>query len=252
MEMKRMEIPVFNKSYRIFAYKICRRMGLFSIDFVVKQMKVVKPFLAEANLRMTEEEYFGTVMFTMMILFPFEIFGVFFLLSNLNFVLGAAGLLLSFLVAMIFSAALFGMFLVYPAYMRDEIKRNIESNIAYSSMHMATIAGTGVPTYQIFEMMADFPEYGQISAECKRISRNIKFFGYDLLTTLSETAAKTPSPSFKDLLWGMVSIMRTGGDIRAFLVEKARQYLEKQKNTEKEYLETLSIMAEMYITRFWK
>lgn len=245
-----MEIPVFNKSYRIFAYRICRRLGLFAIPYIVQQMKSVKPFLSEAGMRMTEEEYFGTVMFTVLVLLPFEIFGIFFLLGNSNFMIGPAAFLLSALVSMVFSLALFGMFLIYPAYKRDEIKRDVESNVAYSTMHMATIAGTGVPIYQIFEMMADFPEYGQISQECKRISRNIKFFGYDMVTTLSETAAKTPSPSFKDLLWGMVSIIRTGGDIRMFLVEKARQYLEKQKNTEKEYLETLAVMAELYITIF--
>ncbi len=246
----KIENPIFNKGYRILAYKLCNRLGVFSIPFVVEQMKKIKPLLSFSNLRMTEEEYFGTILFTSALVLPFELIIIQFIINNFRIVTGDAAWLMAAIFSPVISLIILGLFLIYPAYRIDNIKRNIEANISYASMHMATIAGTGVPSFMIFEMMGNFPEYGEISKECKRISRNIRFFGYDMLTTLSETAARTPSTSFKDLLWGMVSIIRTGGDSRQFLIEKSRQYLDKQKNIEREYLDNLSIMAELYITLF--
>ena len=242
--------PIFNKGYRIIAYKVCNRLGVFSIPFIDKQMKKIKPLLSYSNLRMTEEEYFGTIIFTSALLLPFELIIIQFLMDYLKILTGEAAWVMALIFSPVISLMIFGLFMIYPAYLIDNIKRDIEANISYASMHMATIAGTGVPSFMIFEMMGNFPEYGEISKECKRISRNIRFFGYDMMTTLSETAARTPSTSFKDLLWGLVSVIRTGGDSRRFLVEKSRQYLDKQKNVEREYLENLSIMAELYITLF--
>ena len=115
---------------------------------------------------------------------------------------------------------------------------------------MATVSGTGVPIYLVFKIIGDFPEYGEIFKECRRIARNIEAFGYDTITALSEVAAETPSPSFKDLLWGVVSVTRTGGDMREFLIERARMYMENQRNLESEYLDSLELMAEMYTTLF--
>lgn len=161
---------------------------------------------------------------------------------------------MSFIIAIIFtviySVAVFGAFYLYPPYRVDKIKRNIELNIPYAATHMATIAGTGVPMYLIFRIIGNFNEYGEVAKECRRIARNIEVFGYDTITAISNSASETPSPSFKDLLWGVVSIIRTGGDIRSFFVEKARIYMENQKNLEEEYIDNLGLMAEMYTTIF--
>ncbi|RLG21804.1 hypothetical protein DRN74_00035 [Candidatus Micrarchaeota archaeon] len=247
---RKMKAPIFSKPYRILAYKICKKLGIFSIPFLSRQMKKIKPLLLSAKLRMTEEEYFGTIIFTTMLLFPFESIIFYLLLITVPAFSFLSALFLSLIFASFMSVVIFAVFLIYPTYRVEQIKRDIEANVPYAAMHMATIAGTGVPTYKIFEMMGKFKEYGEVSDECKRISRDINFFGYDMLTTMSKTATNTPSPSFKDLLWGLVAVIRSGGDTRHFLMEKARQYLERQKNIEKEYLDSLSVMAELYITLF--
>ena len=243
-----MELSLFSRSYRVLALKVCKRLKL--TDLFMDRFKSVSPVLHQAELYITLDEYVSTALFTIIITLPFAFLLSYFFFSDVY----QLGLLMSLIVAMIFaaiySASLFGAFYLFPPYRVDKIKRNIELNIPYAATHMATIAGTGVPMYLIFRIIGNFNEYGEVAKECRRIARNIEVFGYDTITANSNSASETPSPSFKDLLWGVVSIIRTGGDIRSFFVEKAKIYMENQKNLEEEYIDNLGLMAEMYTTIF--
>lgn len=241
-------IPIFGRSYRVLALKICKRLGI--INFFSKRFKSISPMLHQAELYVTLDEYISTVLFTLILTSPF-IFLIFHLVFTTIYFVGVG---LSFFISIVFIIAYCGIFLaalfVYPSYRISNIKRNIELNLPYATTHMATIAGTGVPIYLVFRIIGSFTEYGEISKECRRIARNIEVFGYDTLTAISNSASETPSINFKDLLWGMVSIVRTGGDLRDFLTDKARVYMENQKHVEEEYIDNLGLMAEIYTTVF--
>ncbi len=243
-----MQLPLFSRPYRLLSYKVISRIKLARL--LLPYFEPLKPFLRRANLIMTLEEYVSTALFTILITAPFLFIALRMIFINVYFFIPLVANLLSLIGVFIYSAVIIAFFLIYPSYKVDNIKRNIELNLPYATTHMATIAGTGVPVYLVFRIIGSFPEYGELSKECRKISRNIEVFGYDTITALSEAAATTPSPSFKDLLWGIVSVIRTGGDLRNYFMGKARIYMENQKNLESEYIDTLEIMAEMYTTLF--
>jgi len=248
--MDLLQLPFFKKSYTLLAYRFCRRFDIIERIFSNDMRESMKPEMRRAALQMTVEEYFSAAIITSLLMIPIMLFVLMFATTALLGLPNAAALILSLLFSAVSGGAMFALFFIFPKYRTDAIRRNIESNLPYATAHMATIAGTGVPMYLVFKLIGNFPEYGEVSKESRRIARNIEVFGYDTLTALSESATQTPSPSFKDLLWGVVSVIRSGGDARRLLTEKAKEYMDRQKTIEAEYIDSLSIMAEMYITIF--
>jgi flagellar protein FlaJ len=243
-----MALPIFSRPYRVLSYKIMHRLRISTA--LSRYFESIKPLLHKAGLYMALEEYIATAIFTILITAPFLFIFVRTALITVYDIIAVAATVFAFVLTVVYVGGIFIGFFVYPQYKVDKIRRNIEMNLPYATTHMATVAGTGVPIYLVFKIIGDFPEYGELSKECRRIARNIEVFGYDTITALSETAAETPSPNFKDLTWGIVSIIRTGGDMRSFLIDKARLYMENQKNLENEYIDSLELMAEAYTTVF--
>ncbi len=242
------ESIIFKRSYRLLAYKIFHKLGI--TKYFKPLFKDTKQMLHKAELYMPVEEYIATALLTITLSFPFIFLISRLILINIYELIPLAATIISFLISTFTGLGIFLAFMIYPSYEVDNIKRNIELNIPYAATHMATVSGTGVPIYLVFKIIGDFPEYGELAKQCRRIARNIEVFGYDTVSALSEVATETPSPSFKDLLWGIVSITRTGGDMREFLIDRARKYMDNQKNMESEYLDSLELMAELYTTLF--
>ncbi len=238
------------KQYRILAYKIMKKIGVLDIEWLKDTMKPLKPTLQRARIYVTIEEYISTAIFTIMITTPLAITFFYFLLTQILEMTGIILALLTITLSMLYIAGVFIAFVIYPSYRLDRIREEIEKHIPYAAGHMATTAGAGIPLYQVFKTVGEFEEYGKLSEECKRISRNIEVFGYDTVTAIAEAARQTPSPKFKDMLWGLVSIERTGGNTRDYLFEKSTQYMEEHKDKQREYIDSLEIMAEVYTTVF--
>ena len=246
-----MNLPIFNKTYRLVAYRLLFWLikKLF-YPFFGKEIENLRPLMRRSKLFMTVEEYLSTAFMTTLIIFPMalvSLFVFFTVVSGLSLLLSIA---LSVIFAMVVCVGLGVAFFIYPSYKVDNIKRDIELNIPYATTHMATIAGTGVPIYTVFKLVSEFKEYGELAKEYGKISRDIEVFGSDVVTAISQSAADTPSAHMKELLWGIVSVIRSGGDLRRFLVEKAAGFMDAQKNLEKQYLDSLSLLAEMYTTIF--
>jgi len=246
-----LNLPIFNKTYRLVAYRLLFWLikKLF-YPFFGKEIENLRPLMRRSKLFMTVEEYLSTAFMTTLIIFPMalvSLFVFFTVVSGLSLLLSIA---LSVIFAMVVCVGLGVAFFIYPSYKVDNIKRDIELNIPYATTHMATIAGTGVPIYTVFKLVSEFKEYGELAKEYGKISRDIEVFGSDVVTAISQSAADTPSAHMKELLWGIVSVIRSGGDLRRFLVEKAAGFMDAQKNLEKQYLDSLSLLAEMYTTIF--
>ncbi|MFW5902523.1 MAG: type II secretion system F family protein [archaeon] len=240
----------FPKSYRILAYKIMKRIGLLNIDWFTESMEPLKPTLKRARLYVTAEEYISTSLLTIMLTTPLAVTLFYFIFTEIIGIGGAILLLIMTIITISYILGTFLAFLIYPSYRLDKMRENMEKHMPYAAGHMATIAGSEIPMYKVFQTIGDFGEYGKVSDECRRIYRNIEAFGYDTITAISEAAKQTPSPNFKDMLWGLVSIEKTGGDVRSYLFGKSKQYMEEQKDKQREYIDSLEIMAEIYTTVF--
>ena len=155
---------------------------------------------------------------------------------------------LSLLSALTFFAIAFLGFLVYPSIAADSVKRGIELNLPFAVIYMATVSGSGIPPYMIFKLLAGFKEYGEISREARNITAETEFFGKDIGEAMRRAAERTPSKDFKELLWGMNTIIEEGGDLRKFLSDTAVIQMQAYKRRIEQYAQRLSLFLEIYLT----
>ncbi len=246
-----MNNPIFSKGYRLAAYRLCYgTIQKFLFPLLGKELEDLRPLMRKSKLYMTVEEYVCTAFLTLLLFFPLMIISLLIIITTLLGTQLVMALILSLIISIVISIGIVIIFFLYPSYRVDEIKRDIELNIPYATTHMATIAGTGVPIYTVFKILSEFKEYGELAKECGKISRDIEVFGSDVTTAISQSASDSPSPHLKELFWGIVAVIRAGGDLRRFLIEKSASFMESQKNLEKQYLDSLSLLAEMYTTIF--
>jgi flagellar protein FlaJ len=112
---------------------------------------------------------------------------------------------------------------------------------------MSAIAVSGVPPHTMFKLIANTPEYGEVSKECSRVVRNMQMLGMDVTSAIKEVASRTPSNRFRGFLNGMSSSILSGGDFKQFLQEAAKEALNEYKMRRERYISTLSTYADFYV-----
>jgi len=127
-------------------------------------------------------------------------------------------------------------------------KKKIDMNIAYAINFISAMASAGVTPTEIFKSLSKQEIYGEVKEECAWIYRDVGLLGYDILTAIKTNIARTPSQRFKEFLQGMVVTVTSGGSLKTYFMHKADQYLWENRNSQKQLLETLGIMAESYVT----
>jgi flagellar protein FlaJ len=134
----------------------------------------------------------------------------------------------------------------YPQQKASSRRKDIEESIPFAMNHLSAIATSGIPPSGMFELLASFEEYGGISREAGKISRRVNAFGEDFTTALRETAERSPSEEWNDILYGILSTVETGGNLEDFLKEKSEEALFEFKIEKEKEIERLSTYASFY------
>lgn len=172
-----------------------------------------------------------------------------FIKANLSLFLTLIGGFLSFI---LITALSYGLIMAYPPLKAGNRKRAINENMPYATAFLYVLQrGGGMTIFDIMKALSKQSHlYGTTSHEFGNIIRNIEYFGKDLKEALWEAADRTPSGHFKDLADGLISIISSGGDITLYLKNKTELYKSNANKEHKRFLETLGLLAEVYITVF--
>lgn len=227
MNFKKISVIVFGRLADRYAYKFNR----------------LKKTISEAGLKILSRTYISMMFFIALVSYFASLPVIFILLSfygmgNLAFLtpvfsLGAAG-------------AAFGIAYYYPWQRAFSRKRSLDFNLPFAVNHMAAIATSGVPPKVLFKLLSEFGEYGEIGKEAGKIIRNVDVFGQDITTAIQNIASKTPSKEFRELLYGILSTIKTGGNLKNYLQLKAREALFIYRIRREEHLQALSTYADFY------
>jgi flagellar protein FlaJ len=140
-------------------------------------------------------------------------------------------------------------FYLYPIYRAENLKRSIEDSLPFATSYMGVLAGAGVPPDKIFHSLASVDKNViGISEEAKTIVRDIDLLGYDLISALKNASERSPSEKFKELLEGFIATIHSGGNVVAYLTDRSRQYMRLKRISLRKFSDTLSILAEFYVT----
>ncbi|MBI4177024.1 MAG: type II secretion system F family protein [Candidatus Aenigmarchaeota archaeon] len=218
----------------------------------LKHFDPLKEELLKADMRVSLHEYVSSMTFVsfMILMIGWPTLSLF-----LGFAFGyarvasvALAVTLSFTASLMLSIASFAGMYYYPSLSASSRKRKIENSLPFGTMYMATIASSGAPPSKMFKIISDFSEFGELSREVSRIYTDTEVFGMDIKTALQKASERTPSEKFKDLLWGLSTIITTGGDMSGYLREKSKSYMVDFRRSIKDYADQMSLYIEMYIT----
>lgn len=144
------------------------------------------------------------------------------------------------------SISIFGFMYLYPSQKARSRKQEIEENLPFALNHLGAIATSGIPPKSMFELLNSFEEYGGISREAGEISRRVNVYGEDLTTALKEVAKKSPSDDWAEVLYGIISTVETGGDLKSFIREKADEAIFEYNQERQKEIEKLTTYASFY------
>lgn len=138
-----------------------------------------------------------------------------------------------------------------PAIKASIRQSSIDQSIPHAITYLYALSRGGMNMLEIFRSLSMHVHiYGAAAEEFNYIVRDMEYFNCDLLTALKNASNRTPSEKFKDFIDGLISITSTGGDTTAFLKSKADQYQSVAVREQKTFLETLGVLAEVYISVF--
>jgi len=171
------------------------------------------------------------------------------------FLLDFKEIFVGFFITIVFIVGLGGLvysvFMLYPGFQAGERKSEIDMNLPYAVTFMYALSKGGMNILDVFRALARSEDtYGEVSKEVDSIVRDMDFFGHDLRTALSNASEITPSDRFQDLIYNLLTVIDSGGNIPNYFRDKSEQYLQKAEVDQKGFLETLALLAESYVTAF--
>jgi len=127
-------------------------------------------------------------------------------------------------------------------------KKDIEAKLPYALNFIAAMSTAGITPAEIFKNLAEQPVYGEVHKEAAWIYRDIAIFNIDIITALRSAANRTPSIRFQEFIQGAITTITSGGDLKRYFLAKADEYMRENRRLQKEFLETLGVLAESYVT----
>lgn len=136
----------------------------------------------------------------------------------------------------------------YPVYRADSVKRRLEDELPFTTGYMAILTSAGVSPENVFNSISNLPVPLAASSQAKDIVRDVNLFGTDVISALQEASRRTPSERYKEIMEGLISTIRSGGNLSVYLREKSMQSMKLKRMSIKKYSDTLSMLAEFYVT----
>ncbi|MFH0711222.1 MAG: type II secretion system F family protein [Candidatus Aenigmatarchaeota archaeon] len=203
--------------------------------------------LKKTQLRTTVQEYFSIAIFTSFVIFMFELpllsFIFSLILQDFFFSFISAFTVSTFLTILFFLA-----FVNYPKVMIRERAKKIDSVLPFASLYLSTISSTKLPLNKVFSLFSKFSGFGEVTNQFKSINNDMEMFGMDINTSLNRAVERTPSKHLKEILFGILAVNKSGGDMDIFLKEKAKTFIEEYKRRLYEFSHQLSLYIEVYLT----
>ncbi|MCX6688292.1 MAG: type II secretion system F family protein [Methanoregula sp.] len=246
-------------SFNLLGMRIKERRSHFTRlrnDLISARLK--KPFeayLATAYISsllagMSGAVFFGLICwffrFPQLIIAKTGISGSFQFLSGYTNIVGS--ITISILAFVVFAGITYEVFILYPSVVAGTRQRNIDANLPYAINYITSMATAGITPDEVFRLLGDSPIYGECAVEARYIAREIDIFGRDLIEAIRIVSVYTPSARMKEFLQGAMASISSGGNLTDYFHTKSDQYALENRQTQKQFLETLALISESYVT----
>jgi len=135
-------------------------------------------------------------------------------------------------------------FVVYNKISNKKI--GIEKEIPFALAYMSILASAGSTPLDILRRMA-IENYGDISSEFRKVVYRIDVLGNDEVSAMNDLANNTPSEIFRSIVVDIANIMYSGSGMKEYLEAKSKDLMNIKRQTQREFVDSLSIYGEMYM-----
>ncbi|MEM3122417.1 MAG: type II secretion system F family protein, partial [Candidatus Pacearchaeota archaeon] len=135
----------------------------------------------------------------------------------------------------------------YPSAEKASLKSAIDYEIPFVTIQMSAIAGADIEPSNIFRIIALSKEYPNIKNEAKKLMNQINLYGYDLTTALKNVAMISPSKNWAELLNGIATTLRSGGNLSKYLDKKAESLLFQYRINREKATKSAETFMDIYI-----
>ena len=153
-----------------------------------------------------------------------------------------------FLVPFSIGFLVYFLHLTYPGSRAKARGKKIDHSLPYALNFISAMSAAGIAPHEIFISLSKQGIYGEVKEEAARIAKDMKLLGLDVVTALKKAIDRTPSQRFREFLQGAVVTVTSGGTLKPYFMAKADQYMRENRQIQKQFLETLGVMAEAYVT----
>lgn len=227
--------------------RIAMRLFAQVTDLIAPYFSGLMNDLKKSRMRLSIQEYLSRGIFSCMLIFvsAFPIFSIVFgiMFKNLLF-----STITSFTVSSFLTVFIFFLYINYPKLINRDKSKQIDNALPFASLHLATIASSKLPLHKVLEIFSRFAAYGELTSEIDRIESDISMLGLDVNTALEKGIERAPSKNFRELMWGILSTSRAGGDLGTFLREKSKTFIAEYRRKLYEFSHQLTIFIEIYLT----
>ena len=225
-------------AYGLIGHKMGKFMPLFEdLDHNIERSGLKINFKAYVSLTLFASLF---IALPIMIALPLVLFFVFNLPLTSVLLFGVGGAMITWVAGII-------AFYVYPIYLADKRKRELDDEMPFLTGYMSILASAGVAPERMFYSIASLDSPLAASFEAKEIARDINLFGKDIISALEKTSSRTPSDKFQEILEGVISTIHTGGDLGGFLRTRFKTAMRLKRLNLKKYSDNLSILSELYV-----
>ncbi len=141
--------------------------------------------------------------------------------------------------------------LAFPSFIKTNRAARINLTLHNAVAYMYAMRRGGAELIEIFRSLSENAHvYGEVSLEFRQVVRDCDLFAHDIISALRELQLTTPSAKLKDFIQDLLSVIESGGDMSSFFKARVSMYQDEARFEQKQYLNTLSLVAEGYVTLF--
>lgn len=144
----------------------------------------------------------------------------------------------------------FSTIYLYPVYLSSELSRRLESDLIYTLGYMSILYTAGIPVERIFASLAIIGDVYNVRFSALNIVRSVEFLGLNILDALDGEADRTRSKMYQTFLRGMSTVVKSGGDMKSYMLGFSEKVFSKYRNSIEDLTETLDFLSEFYLTLF--
>ncbi len=138
--------------------------------------------------------------------------------------------------------------LYYPSTEAKTTEQQIDYELPFATIQMAAIAGADIEPSNIFRIVALSREYKYIGKEAKKLMNQINLYGYDLVNALRNVARASGSKAWADLLNGMSTTIKSGGDLSKFLSKRAETLMFDYRLRREKAIKSAETFMDIYVS----